>query len=91
MAPWGILFANQDDNNESGIKDPDSHISYTSESKEDTLNKAAWFEEYGEGSDVRTSDGRDPNDCDDSARFNTTVLNVDDEGYYYPERLSPGR
>lgn len=89
--PWGVFFANQDDDNDKGFKDDESHISYVSESKEDTLNKAAWFEEYGSGSDVRTSDGRDPRDCDDSARFNTTILNTDDEGFYYPERYSPGK
>lgn len=89
--PWGIFFANQDDDNDKGFKDPASNISYTNESKEDTLNKAAWFEEYGSGSDVRTSDGRDASDCADDARFNTTVLNVDDQGFYYPEPHSPGR
>jgi len=89
--PWGIFFANQADDNEEGFKDPDSNISYTSDSKEDALNQAAWFEEYGQGSDIRTSDGRDPRDCSDDARFNTTILNVDDEGFYYPERHSPGK
>lgn len=89
--PWGIFFANQDDENEKGFKDPDSNISYTSESVQDTLNQAAWFEEYGSGSDIRTADGRLPSECSDDARFNTTILNVDDEGNYYPERHSPGK
>lgn len=88
---WGIFFANQDDDNTESFQDVGSNISYVSESKDDTLNQAAWFEEYGQGSDIRTTDGRDPHDCGDNARFNTTILNVDDEGHYYPERHSPGR
>jgi hypothetical protein len=66
--PWGIFFANQDDDNEEGFKDPDSNISYTSESVQDTLNQAAWFEEYGSGSDIRTADGRSPSECSNDAR-----------------------
>lgn len=89
--PWGVFFAKQDDDNDKGFKDPDSNITYNSESKDDALDKAAWFKEYGTDSDVRTSDGRDPKDCSDNARFNTTILNVDDEGFYYPEPHSPGK
>lgn len=89
--PWGIFFANQDDDNEEGFVEPDSGISYTSEDKDTTLNQASWFEEYGSGSDIRTNDGREGKDCSDDARFNTTILNVDAQGFYYPEPNSPGR
>jgi hypothetical protein len=88
---WGVFFANQDDDREEGFKDPGSNISYTNESVQDTLNQAAWFEEYGSGSDIRTTDGRSPSECGDDARFNTTILEVDDEGHYYPARHSPGK
>jgi hypothetical protein len=88
---WRIFFGNEAaDSDQGGFCDRDSEIHYCNESKEATLNKAAQFEEHG-GSDVRTADNRDPNDCPDSTRFNTTILEVDNQGFETPAKYDPGR
>jgi hypothetical protein len=67
---WRIFFGNEaEQEDQGGFCDKDSTIHYGNESKENMLNRAAKFEEHG-GSDIRTKDGRDPNDRSDATRFN---------------------
>jgi hypothetical protein len=87
--PWGIFFANQDDTG-TGFQDPDSGIDYINESKQEVGDKAAYFNEYGSGADIRTTNGEPLESQPDTARFNTTVLQVDAEGFYYPAPYEPG-
>lgn len=86
---YRIFFGNQAGDEDGGFCDKKSEIHYCNESKEDTLNQAARFEESG-GSDVRTTDGRDPSRTSDDTRFNTTILEVDQNGFEFPSRYDPG-
>jgi hypothetical protein len=88
---WRIFFGNEaEPEDQGGFCDKDSAIHYGNESKEGTLNRAARFEENG-GSDIRTKDGRDPNDRSDATRFNTTILETDEQGFDFPSPYDPGR
>ncbi|MBD2078435.1 hypothetical protein [Leptolyngbya sp. FACHB-17] len=84
-----IFFGNESDDTES-FTDTNSEIQYMNHSKKETLDHAARFEEYDGGSDLRTKDGRDPSEVSDSAKFNTAIFEVDEQGFYFPSELDPG-
>jgi hypothetical protein len=87
--PW--FFARQAEPEEQGgFTDLTSGITYCNQSKAETLNQAAMFEEREEGSNVSAKDGR-VRDLPDGAQFNTTVLESDPLGFEYPARYRPGK
>jgi hypothetical protein len=91
--PGWIFFANQaEPEDQGGFCDTDSKIHYCNESKDETLNRAAIAEEHGGQSDIRYDyDAGEPENLPADTRFNTTILEVDDQGFEYPAKYGPGR
>lgn len=89
MTFFRVFFGNESNEDES-FQDTNSGVNYDNHSKDETLDHAARFQEYDGGSDLRTKDGRDASDVSDSARFNTAIFEVDEQGFYFPSELDPG-
>lgn len=88
------FFANQaDETEQGGFCDTSSKIHYCNESKTEMINNSAVHSEHeGNKPDIRGDyDYENPSTLPDDARFNTTILEVDDHGHYHPARHAPGR